>query len=123
VTSYGQVHAVLPLRWGEAKATPGGAPPRGSAVTFSSYRHLGTSDAGERQLEILARMLDQHGECATLRTHQVKLHLLSPAQAKAVADGNYQPCLDDAMEAFGGVSPPLWAVIYTDKDPGFFCFG
>lgn len=104
VTRCGQLHAVVPLHWGEGTVEPEQLVP------------------DQNRLAIVARMLNQRGECAAVRTHRLKVHLLSLAQVRVATRSQFQPLLSDALRGFAGVEPPLWAIVYTEADPGFFSY-
>jgi len=112
VTSLGQVCAVAPLQWGEFQE-------HGNDTRFFSSKYRNRSSSN---LIRIARVLNNRGECAAVRTHRTKIHFLSPAQMKIVSRSDFQPLLSHASYGFAGFEASLWAIVYTDKDPGFFCF-
>mmetsp|Transcript_53372 Transcript_53372/g.114712 ORF Transcript_53372/g.114712 Transcript_53372/m.114712 type:complete len:313 (-) Transcript_53372:247-1185(-) len=124
VTHCSQVLAVVPLRWGEeedASAAALAAPPGGSHRSLAAWSRNAAS-ADSRSLAFMARALNERGECAAVRTHLAKMHLLSLDQVRQAARSSFQPLLAEALRGFDGVDTPLWALVYTQTDPGFFCF-
>eukprot|EP00929_Paragymnodinium_shiwhaense_P071464 TRINITY_DN36321_c0_g1_i1.p1 TRINITY_DN36321_c0_g1~~TRINITY_DN36321_c0_g1_i1.p1 ORF type:complete len:298 (-),score=69.89 TRINITY_DN36321_c0_g1_i1:112-978(-) len=114
VTRAGQVLAVLPRIWGETQA----AGPAGASSSLFTCSPLETA---ERMLQRMAETLDKKGECAVLRTHTCKVHIFSAQQAKAAGASSYNPILSKVLNALG-VSAPLYATVYLQRDPGLFCF-
>jgi hypothetical protein len=112
VTSLGQVCAVTPLKWGELK----------QHRTMSRGIFPQNVDNASNNLLRIARVLNTRGECAAVRTHRTKIHFLSPAQMQIVSRSYLQPLLSSALYGFAGFEASLWAIVYTNKDPGFFCF-
>jgi len=118
VTRAGQVLAVLPEVWGEAQTT---------ANLVSSARRLNCRptfqwNTAVRLLERIEEMLNRKGECAVVRTHQLKIHVLTAAQAKVAAASSYNPSLSKVLNALGVEEARLYAIVYLQRDPGFFCF-
>lgn len=122
VTHTAQVFGVMPLQWGEDTWTHATRKGLGSSIHAGASMRYGMD---EHRLATIAKALNQRGECAAVRTHVVKLHLLSVEQVEAVARSNYQPLLGDVLHSFAvaNIEAPLWALVYTQDDPGFFCFG
>lgn len=112
VTALGQVCAVTPLHWGELLEPRSNT--RGATLT--------STDSSGNNLIRIASLLNKRGECAAVRTHQTKIHFLSPAQMKIASRSYLQPLLSNALHGFAGCEASLWAIVYTNKDPGFFCF-
>lgn len=112
VTSLAQVCAVTPLQWGEL---PGHR---------KVARGIFPGDIGKpsNDLKRIATVLNTRGECAAVRTHRTKIHFLSPSQMQIVSRSYLQPLLSNALYGFVGFEASLWAIVYTNKDPGFFCF-
>eukprot|EP00927_Polykrikos_kofoidii_P057018 TRINITY_DN51124_c0_g1_i1.p1 TRINITY_DN51124_c0_g1~~TRINITY_DN51124_c0_g1_i1.p1 ORF type:complete len:298 (+),score=53.79 TRINITY_DN51124_c0_g1_i1:63-956(+) len=103
VTRAGQLLAVVPFRWG--------------------YEGITAFPTEELALLQIARALNQRGECASVRKCKAKIHMLSLAQVRVSTRSSYQPLLADHLREFGDtVQTPLWAIVYTEDDPGFFCF-
>eukprot|EP00928_Gymnodinium_smaydae_P087984 TRINITY_DN72146_c0_g1_i1.p1 TRINITY_DN72146_c0_g1~~TRINITY_DN72146_c0_g1_i1.p1 ORF type:complete len:326 (+),score=64.24 TRINITY_DN72146_c0_g1_i1:131-1108(+) len=121
VTHGAQVCAVVPLRWGDGGSARGTRHADGEAADDCDDAEV-LRDRG--QLVQVASELNNRGECAAVRTHRTKMHLLSLAQIRMVSRSNYQPLLANVLGGFGAaMDAHLWAVVYTDSDPGFFCFG
>lgn len=112
VTSLGQVCAVTPLQWGEFQ----------ESRINTSILFPGHVDTSSNSLMRIARVLNRRGECSAVRTHRTKIHFLSPGQMKIVSRYYLQPLLSNALYGFAGFEASLWAIVYTNKDPGFFCF-
>jgi hypothetical protein len=103
ITHSAQVCAVVPLRWGNG----------GEAGV----------NASSQQLLSVTRILNRKGECSVVRTHRSKVHFLTKAQLHIVARSTFQPLLANTLTSFSGCDASLWALVYTNNDPGFFCFG
>jgi hypothetical protein len=118
VTCAAQVCAVVPLTWGNSSQKPLDTDwmPRTST-------ELPSANGSSMRLALVARALNKKGECSVVRTHQSKVHFLSRAQVHIVARSNFQPLLANALTAFSGCDACLWALVYTEADAGFFCFG
>lgn len=119
VTHSSQLFAVTHLKWGEGLDDEVAATPHSlDSLTFD------VAAMNARNFAQVARHLNTKGECAIVRTHQIKLHLLSTAQIQILSHSNHQvqPLLAQALLAFGGITPSLWALVYTKDDPGFYCF-
>merc|ERR1712032_534949 len=86
------------------------------------HTHLSGGEAFLHKLMLIARTLNMRGDCSVVRTHRVKIHLLSLAQIRMASRSHYQPLLANALKGFGDLEPCLWALVYTNEDPGFFCF-
>lgn len=129
VTHASQVCAVVPLQWGrlqkadeasvaqqriaESLACPWLAEPLACPVASRSLH----------QLTMVARALNRRGECSVVRTHRSKIHFLTRAQVLMVARSDWQPLLSTVLTTFSGFDACIWALVYTDADPGFYCFG
>lgn len=117
VTNYGQVCAVVPLRWGNGEQL---------ARKVSFIQQLAeplVGNASSPELTTVARILNKKGDCGVVRTHRMKIHFLSRAQIRMVARSDLQPLLANALANFSGCDACLWAIVYTEDEAGFFCFG
>jgi len=119
VTRAGQVLAVLPELWGEDQAIV--ANPLVSSGQRQNFRTSFRWNAAVRVLERMEEILDEKGECAVVRTHQSKTHIFTAAQAKVAAASSYNPSLGKVLKSLD-IDSRLYAIVYLQRDPGFFCF-